>query len=584
MYLTSNSENRFEGNLELKRSGNAIVLSNINNIPQTIIIRKNDLQFFRDHDHVSGIIYESNVNTDGKIIYYGHITSEPTYLNETMQGVVTGFYQRHTMVYSPLLGRRMQIWLKTDTKLNIYDRVSVIVKEFNKDINRIIAELDNFTPIYSISNKTADAQLVSDLIDINRIPYDHSHINYNMSSSSSSKIISNPLKVNRVDLTSLETFSIDKSSTIDIDDALSFKFDDKGIMHFYIHIADVSEYVFPDSPYWDETVINASSIYVNDNTFFPMLPQEIQDMCSLFPRQRRNALTSEFILQTDGTTRFVGYYFSVIKSTRAFSYTEADRILQSRQPSFDYKLLAQMEYICKCFSKQSITFINNTHDMIEKYMILFNMSMTKYLKPNTAIFREQATPTDIQTKPILNYLKYIFNKNDNNNNINTKLTDTQKDILQHLLSKSKPKAKYNIEANPHYSMGEKPYAQVSSPIRRLADLVNICNIRGHTFDKIELESYIKRNIAADYTQSEVDKQLAFYQNIRTNNQTNKMYDAIVIDITNVGLYAFIPSLNLVCFLHQSKFNDSLIQKYDEITVNMNKFHVETHNIDWILKL
>jgi ribonuclease R len=132
----------------------------------------------------------------------------------------------------------------------------------------------------------------------------------------------------RHDLTALPTFTIDPVTARDFDDAISAERLDgegDGAWRVWVHIADVSAYVRPDSPVDREAYRRATSVYV-PGAVEPMLPEALSnDACSLVAGADRSAVTVELELRGDRVTK-ASFARSTIRVDERLDYDRVDRI------------------------------------------------------------------------------------------------------------------------------------------------------------------------------------------------------------------------------------------------------------------
>jgi ribonuclease R len=131
--------------------------------------------------------------------------------------------------------------------------------------------------------------------------------------------------VERRDLTSLPTFTVDPATARDFDDAVSAEAEGDSV-RLWIHIADVAAYVRPGSNLealaWDR----ANSVYV-PTSVEPMLPKVLSaGVCSLSPGEQRLAVTTEILLSGSGEVVSAAFYRSRILSDSRLDYEQLDRI------------------------------------------------------------------------------------------------------------------------------------------------------------------------------------------------------------------------------------------------------------------
>jgi ribonuclease R len=138
----------------------------------------------------------------------------------------------------------------------------------------------------------------------------------------------------RRDLTELPTFTIDPAEARDFDDAISVETDDAHL-RAYVHIADVSAYVAPDSATDVEARRRGNSVYV-PGTVEPMLPHALSaEACSLVAGAPRRTVTVELRLAADGRVLTVSFYRSLIRSDARLTYDEVERMFAGKAPALE---------------------------------------------------------------------------------------------------------------------------------------------------------------------------------------------------------------------------------------------------------
>ncbi|RDU66551.1 hypothetical protein CQA53_03705 [Helicobacter didelphidarum] len=187
-----------------------------------------------------------------------------------------------------------------------------------------------FLDIEKIKRKqTKQRILYKDIDSISQRIFEYSNTS---SSINTSQNLINSLDINkttsyvRFDLKHLPFCTIDPTNAKDHDDALYYD-DKRGIL--YVAIADVSEYVIPQSILDKEALQRAFSLYF-PNQVFPMLPKILSaNACSLRPMQSRLAIVWEMRLhkQTGNILR-ARVFKAIIESKMNLSYQQADKILE----------------------------------------------------------------------------------------------------------------------------------------------------------------------------------------------------------------------------------------------------------------
>jgi len=129
----------------------------------------------------------------------------------------------------------------------------------------------------------------------------------------------------RLDLRHLPIITIDGASTRDFDDALHLTADGDNF-EVGIHISDVAQYVAPGTPLFKEAESRATSIYFPDATV-PMLPRELSEgVLSLIKGEDRAAFSFIVTLSPDGEIMGSKIVRSLIRVKRQLSYQDAEAL------------------------------------------------------------------------------------------------------------------------------------------------------------------------------------------------------------------------------------------------------------------
>ena len=132
----------------------------------------------------------------------------------------------------------------------------------------------------------------------------------------------------RRDFRSLPIVTIDGETARDFDDAVLVRMLPNNNFELHVHIADVAQYVTPDSALDQEARLRGTSVYFPDRAV-PMLPLELStDTCSLRPHLDRLALSC--VMEIDHRGEIVNYDLceGVIRSAERMTYTAVNAILE----------------------------------------------------------------------------------------------------------------------------------------------------------------------------------------------------------------------------------------------------------------
>jgi ribonuclease R len=133
---------------------------------------------------------------------------------------------------------------------------------------------------------------------------------------------------NRRDFRNLPIVTIDGETARDFDDAVTVSRQPNGNFELQVHIADVAQYVTPESALDQEARLRGTSVYFPDRAV-PMLPLELStDICSLRPHLDRLVLSC--IMQIDHQGEIVSYELceGVIRSAGRMTYTDVNAVLE----------------------------------------------------------------------------------------------------------------------------------------------------------------------------------------------------------------------------------------------------------------
>jgi ribonuclease R len=132
----------------------------------------------------------------------------------------------------------------------------------------------------------------------------------------------------RRDFRDLPIVTIDGETARDFDDAVLVRMLPNNNFELHVHIADVAQYVTPDSALDQEARLRGTSVYFPDRAV-PMLPLELStDICSLRPQVDRLALSC--IMEIDHRGEIVNYDLTegVIRSAERMTYTAVNAVLE----------------------------------------------------------------------------------------------------------------------------------------------------------------------------------------------------------------------------------------------------------------
>jgi ribonuclease R len=297
----------------------------------------------------------------------------------------------------------------------------------------------------------------------------------------------------REDLREMTTWTTDPADAQDFDDAISIeKREEEWVL--WVHIADVTHYVHPESNMWEEAVQRGNTTYLPAYTIHMLPPVLAETVCSLVPNEDRLAHTVEMHLDPE-TLSFesIDIYKSVINSDERLTYTQAENRLDDADADLHAECALAFELADRMHEqrKEDGSLVLNprrdrAHTIIEESMLKANKAVTHELMWNRgveAMYRVHPQPTPDQWNDALREIQELegvsipgSSWDDPRKAVNAALEespDRQLDKIQRAVLKVMPRAKYmNDPFGGHHALNFDIYGHFTSPIRRLSDLIN----------------------------------------------------------------------------------------------------------------
>ncbi|KPK00200.1 MAG: hypothetical protein AMJ60_02350 [Desulfobacterales bacterium SG8_35] len=279
-----------------------------------------------------------------------------------------------------------------------------------------------------------------------------------------------PAAGGRRDFTDLPVYTIDGPATRDFDDALHIE--KQGDNHLVgIHISDVGLYVKQGTALFEEALKRGTSIYFPEK-HLPMLPPALsEDKLSLLKDRKRPALSFLVLLSPKAEIIKFEIVHSIVSVKQQLTYLEADRLieqdqalaalaglsvlLRQRRVNNGALLLPVPELHISIRKDGRIEISRSAVDtpsriLVAEFMILANTLGAQFVAEREApgLFRCQAEPRQ-------------------------RLIDGfEKDIIK-VIQQRKRLSPMSLLTTPkgHSCVGAPQYTTVTSPIRRLLDLI-----------------------------------------------------------------------------------------------------------------
>jgi len=297
----------------------------------------------------------------------------------------------------------------------------------------------------------------------------------------------------RADLRELTTWTTDPIDAQDFDDALSIEEREEEYV-LWVHIADVTHYVHPDSAMWAEAVERGNTVYLPGYTIHMLPPVLAESVCSLVPGEERFAHTVEMHLDKETLSyEEIDIYKSVIESDERLTYAQAENRLDDPEAPLheENRLVYEVADRMHEIRKEDGSLVLNpsrdrAHTIIEECMLKANKAVTHELmwsRGVEAMYRVHPQPTPDEWSKALQEIQDLDGVSipgdtwdDPRKAVNATLEEApgrQLDKIQWAVMKVMPRAKYmNDPFGGHHALNFEIYGHFTSPIRRLSDLIN----------------------------------------------------------------------------------------------------------------
>ena len=400
----------------------------------------------------------------------------------------------------------------------------------------------------------------------------------------------------RTDLTKEVIFTIDGDDTKDIDDAISYRFED-GLHVLGVHIADVSYYVTENSYLDKDALSRGTSSYLADSVI-PMLPHKLSNgICSLNEGVIRLTQSCVMKINNDGNVVDYDIFPSFIKSRKKMTYKKVNDIIMRNIVDPNYEefsdILKQMNDLAHILRRNKVKrgYIDFDLDeakiivdgyknvvgiekrvredaerMIEDFMIAANETVATHIYNMDLpfIYRVHDIPNADKIDKFLKLISLLGYKvtgkiKDLTPVSMQKLLNQLKDVPQYkmlssMLLRSMRKAVYQKDNIGHFGLGSKCYTHFTSPIRRYPDLEVHRLLRKYLYEnKIDNETIDYYNSNLDYIATQAsereqasvdaerevdDMKMAEYM----ENHIGEEFDGVISGVESFGLFVELDNL------------------------------------------
>ncbi len=297
----------------------------------------------------------------------------------------------------------------------------------------------------------------------------------------------------RRDLRDLTTWTTDPIDAQDFDDAISIEERDEEFV-LWVHIADVTHYVTPETSMWSSAVERANTVYLPAYTVHMLPPTLAETVCSLVPEEDRLAHTVEMHLDKETLSyETIEIYKSVIESNERLTYAQAEKRLEDPDAPLHEECVLVHDLADQMHEqrKEDGSLVLNprrdrAHTIIEECMLKANKAVTHELmwgRGVEAMYRVHPQPSPDEWDKALQEIQELDGVSipgeawdDPRKAVNATLEsapERQLGKIQWAVMKVMPRARYmNDPFGGHHALNFEIYGHFTSPIRRLSDLIN----------------------------------------------------------------------------------------------------------------
>lgn len=549
---------RAKGTLLLNEFGNGFV--NLANPPITVYIPKNSTS--RAY-HLETVEIEYTPSTTqqapeqvlsqveqytGKVVNY-------TLVGKIMTGMVHHIFKAVVYIYVPELKLANLVQITTPIYLEKGAWVQLRITQDTHEPNQVLGELLRQIP--NDINNILEAKYNLSHLDLDQHQHQHKHLDTSQQSHQSL----NHLELEERDQTHLNTLTIDPPASVDCDDAFSIEFpqDTPNQAVIYVHIANVAYYFNPQTTppaLWNE-IIKRGTTYYGVHHNWPMIPGAYSNgVCSILPDKPEptHVLTCEFHYNLETKAlQFAGFYCSVVASKAKLDYDTVDGILATGTFPALQILLESAQVIRAGYKDYILTPETPAHKMVRYWMIHVNTIMCR------DIYRYNAVPDASRQETLIKYIKMMYPRSDNTYSreqlVEVINANTDDALLMYLGKVAMQKSYYtsNPSENYHYGIGALGYTHWTSPIRRLPDLLNHCNLLGIGIPPESMVGYLEASNAAELKQDQIERFIATWNNACQWGVGSQVHGAI-INVSKVGVSVYIHELQTRYSIHISKLS------------------------------
>ena len=423
----------------------------------------------------------------------------------------------------------------------------------------------------------------------------------------------------REDLRDRLIITIDPDRARDFDDALSLETAGDGTRVLGIHIADVSHFVRRGQPLDVEARERGNSVYLPDRVI-PMLPEQLSNgICSLKPDEDRLAFSVFLTVDAQGAVTGRRFAKTLMRSRRRLTYGEAWASIQAHTESREKgagsrktmddvaRLLVELNRLAQQFRRRRFARFaldldmpetevvigadglikefrpvenDPSHQLVEECMVAANEAVAQELSDRGVpyISRLHEPPKEERIEELAAQLVLMgFEPGDlkPRRNLAQFLKSIADNPLAHparvAVLRSMNRACYSGTDTGHFGLAKSFYAHFTSPIRRYPDLTVhrqlealLAGPRGRPYTPGDLNAVATHSTTTEWNADEAERSLIEMMKLRYLQRELALarpteYDAVVITVTNFGMFVEVESLQIQGLVHISALSDGFVR-------------------------
>jgi exoribonuclease R len=294
------------------------------------------------------------------------------------------------------------------------------------------------------------------------------------------------------------TFNIDPDGCKDVDDVISLELLNLDVKRMWITISDVSEYIKEGSPIDESARQMGFTTYANGIAVRPMLQANLsEDHCSLVPSKQRLGI-SLIIDWKDRQIINLRWSKTIVVVNRVYTYDTATRL--------DKKYRDMLTEFTGLVSINS----EDPHNWIEQCMLFYNKEAAKILRNGSVGILRKHKEADLERLAFYESL------------------DPSLAILAS--TAAEPCLATDSDVS-HYGLNSDVYCQITSPLRRYADLINQRALKYFLWSDPLIETptmHLIRSLKSrEKDLKRYERNLFFIEQLATDNEST--VDALILD-------------------------------------------------------